>query len=121
MSTANVKTADEKHTPPAKPEVVETAKPAKHAAAAPQTHQVSITAAGFAPAALAIKAGDSVCWTNSDNGKHSVKFVTKADEPAVASGGIYSNKTFEKVFDTAGTFEYACESHPAMRGTVTVS
>lgn len=91
-----------------------TAKPPKHAAS-PQSFAVSITAAGFTPPALDIKTGDSVCWTNNDNGKHSVKFADSA------SGRISPSKTFEKVFDTAGTFEYACESHPAMRGTITVA
>ncbi len=115
MST---KQSEEPKAAPPEPNPV---KPAKSAASGPQGHAVKITATGFEPARLDIKAGDSVCWTNADSGKHSVKFLAAPDELPACSGGIRQGGTFEQAFKDAGAYEYCCESNPAMRGAVVVA
>jgi plastocyanin len=60
-----------------------------------------------------------VTWTNNDSAQHTV-----TQDPAgsgFASGALTPGSTFENTFDTAGTFEYFCEIHPSMTGTVVVS
>jgi plastocyanin len=72
----------------------------------------------FAPAAIVVKAGDTVTWTNSDNFTHSVRFDGDESPGLVMAPG----ERVERAFPTAGTFAYVCAFHAQdMRGTVTVS
>ena len=73
----------------------------------------------FEPAAITVPDGTTVTWTNNDSAQHTV-----TQDPAgsgFASGALTPGSTFENTFDTAGTFEYFCEIHPSMTGTVVVS
>lgn len=70
----------------------------------------------FEPAAITVKAGDTVTWTNSDNFSHNVHF--DGSDPQVMKPG----ETTQRTFDTAGTFAYVCSFHPQdMEGTVVVT
>ena len=70
----------------------------------------------FAPAAITVKTGDTVTWTNSDNFSHNVRF--DGSEPQVMKRGESTQRTF----DTAGTFNDVCSFHPPdMQGTVVVT
>ena len=74
----------------------------------------------FAPAAIAVRAGSTVTWTNDDNFSHSVAFLDGGlpGEPLVMEPG--QSVTF--TFDHAGTFHYQCHFHPQnMQGSVTVT
>lgn len=68
----------------------------------------------FTPARVEIVAGDTVVWTNH-GGWHNVH------------GDGFSNAvsdtswTFRHTFSSPGTFDYVCDVHPNMRGTVVVS
>ncbi|HEX5014703.1 MAG TPA: plastocyanin/azurin family copper-binding protein [Candidatus Limnocylindrales bacterium] len=69
----------------------------------------------FVPAAISVKTGDTVTWTNNDNFTHSVRF--EGAEPLVMKPG----ESVTHVFDAAGTFKYDCSFHPQnMKGTVVV-
>jgi plastocyanin len=90
-------------------------------AAAPATAPANVTIEGFAfnPQTIEISAGDTVTWTNNDSAQHTV-----TQDPAgsgFASGNLSQGATFENTFDTPGTFDYFCEIHPNMIGTVVVS
>ena len=71
----------------------------------------------FSPAALTVKAGDSVTWTNSDSAGHSATADNKSFDTGVLAQGKSGTTTFSK----AGTFTYYCSVHPMMKGTITVT
>ena len=69
----------------------------------------------FAPAAISVKIGDTVTWTNNDNFTHSVRIA--GSKPLVMKPG----ESVTHTFGAAGTFAYDCSFHPRdMRGTVVV-
>jgi len=81
------------------------------------TTDVGIVNFKFGPAALTVKAGTTVVWTNKDTVAHSVNFMT---------GGINSNvlnphDQFTYTFTVPGTYAYICSIHPFMHGSVTVT
>jgi plastocyanin len=75
---------------------------------------VAIKGYAFQPQSVTIDKGGSVTWTNQDSVVHDVKF-SGGGSSDLKQGGTYS-----KTFDKAGTFDYICEIHPTMKGTVTV-
>lgn len=83
-------------------------------AQAQTTHTVRITDFTFEPANLTINAGDSVIWINED------------DAPHTATGGGFDTGTLNKGeqkgfrFTTAGSINYRCDIHPAMRASLTI-
>jgi len=92
-----------------------TASPAGPAVAA---DQVSITNFSFMPAAITVKAGTTVTWTNNDEEPHTVfSGAGGVKSPVLAS----HQNTFSFTFSKPGTFDYNCTIHPFMHGTVTVT
>jgi plastocyanin len=74
----------------------------------------------FAPVDIAVAAGTTVTWTNSDNFSHSVQFLDGGlpSDPLLMQPG--ASATF--IFATPGLFHYQCHLHPQnMRGSVTVT
>ena len=74
----------------------------------------------FDPAAIQVRAGTTVTWTNQDNFTHSVQFLDGGlpTEPLVMQPGASTAYAFE----APGTYSYQCHLHPHnMRGTVTVT
>jgi plastocyanin len=70
----------------------------------------------FDPGTIAIKAGETVTWTNNDNFTHTVK-VDGQDDHKVGRGDSVSIK-----FDKPGRYHYVCTLHSKdMEGTVIVS
>jgi plastocyanin len=75
----------------------------------------------FEPAALSVKVGTTVIWTNNDGVAHT---VTSGDPNAGPSGTFDSGlikptQTFKYSFTAAGTTSYFCTVHPWMTGKVT--
>jgi plastocyanin len=70
----------------------------------------------FAPAALTVKAGTVVSWTNQDNEPHTVA----SDAGVFRSGALDTDESFSFKFDKPGTYRFLCSIHPYMVGTVTV-
>ena len=64
---------------------------------------------------LEIAVGTSVTWTNTEE-PHTVT----ARDGSFNSDRIPQGGSFTHTFDTAGTFDYFCQVHPAMEGTVVV-
>ena len=83
---------------------------------------VSIRDLSFTPAAIKIKKGTTVTWTNQDTVAHDVV----GDDPVNNSWFKTSAHTFTKdqtysvTFNTVGTFTYHCTVHPFMKGSVQV-
>jgi plastocyanin len=74
----------------------------------------------FAPAAITVKAGTTVTWTNDDHFTHSVQLLDGdlAKDPHVMEPGQQTTLAFP----TAGTYHYQCHLHPQnMQGTVVVT
>lgn len=71
----------------------------------------------FDPPNITIKAGTKVQWTNLDGVTHSIT----SDTGLWDSGGIAQGDSYNRVFDTPGTYPYHCGIHPTMKGTITVT
>src|SRR5215212_5447308 len=77
---------------------------------------VIIANLAFEPAAITVPTGTTVAWTNDDAPPHT---VTSTDG-AFDSGILDPGGSFSFTFNEPGSFDYACQLHPQMQGTVTV-
>jgi plastocyanin len=80
------------------------------------TTSVSIANFAFSPAAITVKAGATVTWTNRDEDAHTVAITG-----APVSQPLQNGDTFTHVFARPGTYSYLCTIHPFMRGMVVVT
>lgn len=87
----------------------------KKAGGAAATAAIAIRDYKFGPAAVTVKAGASVTWTNSDTSPHTATAAGKFDTGTLKKG---ASKTI--VLATPGTYAYVCAFHPYMKATVTV-
>lgn len=87
---------------------------APRAARAPIT--IRITNLAFRTPVLHVPAGTRIRWLNGDPLQHSVT----SDAKIFDSGLIDAGKSFERLFDTPGTYTYHCTPHPFMKGTIIV-
>lgn len=78
---------------------------------------VDIKDLAYNPAEVDVPVGTTVTWTNSDTVPHT---VTAQDRAALQSGTLNAGDDFSQTFDTPGTFDYFCEFHANMKGTVVV-
>jgi len=84
--------------------------------AEPEGVSVTIVDLGYQPATLEVNSGMTVTWTNSGVLPHTVTF-----QEGSSSGTLDTGATFERTFDTTGSFSYTCAFHPTMTGTINVS
>lgn len=77
-------------------------------------HTVTITNFEFAPASLTINAGDTVEFINNDSAPHT------ATGSAFDTGRLGKGASKSVQFTTAGTFDYLCNFHRSMKGSITV-
>jgi amicyanin len=87
--------------------------------AAPVAGATAVAIQGFAysPAAITVKVGTTVTWTNKDSEPHT---VTTSNGP-LHSPTMQSGATFSYTFTAPGTFSYLCTIHPFMTATVSVT
>ena len=78
---------------------------------------VDIKDFAFVPDPVEIPVGATVTWTNSDTVPHT---ATAQDREALQSGTLNQGDTFSQTFDEAGSFDYFCEFHANMKGTIVV-
>ncbi|MFL5759861.1 MAG: cupredoxin family copper-binding protein [Thermomicrobiales bacterium] len=78
----------------------------------------AVTIQGFAfnPPTLTIPVGTTVTWTNQDSAPH----TATSNDGAFQSGKLDQGKSYSFTFDKAGTYDYHCEYHANMHGTITV-
>jgi plastocyanin len=91
---------------------------ANNAPQAVATDKVSIADMAFTPAAIKVKVGTTVTWTNNDSIAHT---VTADSGSGPDSGNLDPGKSYSFTYKTAGTFSYHCNIHPDMTGTVQVT
>jgi plastocyanin len=89
------------------------------AAAEPAGEEVAVDIIDFSydPDAVEIAVGDTITWTNQDGVPHT---ATASERDVLQSGAIASGESFSQTFEEAGEYEYFCEFHPNMLGTIVV-
>ncbi len=78
-------------------------------------HAVEIKGMKFSPAALAVKVGDTVTFTNADAAPH----TGTAEDGAFDTGRLNRGQSATVTISAAGAHSYKCLIHPMMKGTVT--
>lgn len=76
---------------------------------------VSIKDLAFDPSSITVKAGDTVTFTNNNTVTHSV-----VGDGGIDSGELEAGESYKETFNTLGTFNYHCSTHPSMTGKVIV-
>ena len=87
--------------------------------AAVAANAVVIKNFAFAPAAITVKAGTTVTWTNQDSDAHTV--TSQHDSGPLNSTALNTGQTYSYTFTKPGTYSYLCTIHPFMTATVTVT
>ncbi|MER6459119.1 cupredoxin family copper-binding protein [Streptomyces sp. NPDC001228] len=80
---------------------------------------VAIKNFAFAPAALKVKAGTTVTWTNQDTDAHTV--TSSGSGGPLHSAALNTRATYRYTFTKPGTYAYLCTIHPFMTATVEVT
>ena len=86
--------------------------------AAVRTTSVTISNFAFHPAAVTVKAGSMVTWTQEDTDVHTVHI---GGAGGFTSPTLQKGQTFSHTFKSPGTYAYICSIHPFMHGTVIVT
>src|SRR5665213_536333 len=76
---------------------------------------ISIDNFTFAPAALTVKVGTTVTWTNHDDIPHTIVSAGK-----FSSQALDTDNSFSFTFTAAGDYSYFCALHPHMTGMIKV-
>ena len=92
--------------------------PSPAASAAVASNAVTVQNYAFSPAAVTVKVGTTVTWTNQDAVGHTIT-VDSGDGPTSAL--FARGQTFSYTFSKTGTFTYHCTPHPYMKGSVIVT
>ena len=85
-----------------------------------ESNTVVIKDYAFSPAAIKVKKGTKVTWTNDDTVKHTVTMDDGSKE-GPKSQLFGKGETYSYTFNSVGTFDYHCLPHPYMKATVTVT
>ena len=98
-----------------------TASPSANAPSAAAT-KAAVTIKGFAfsPATLEVTKGTVVTFTNNDSTTHTVTSGANRTKDGKFDKQLSGSTEDSITFDTAGTFEYFCNIHSSMKGTVVV-
>lgn len=91
--------------------------PAATAQAEQATLTVDIRDFAYDPNPVTVPVGGSVSWTNSDPVPHT---ATARDRDVLQTGTIKAGESVTVTFDAAGEYEYFCEFHSGMTGTLVV-
>jgi len=84
----------------------------------PPGNTVNATAnLAFSPGSLTINSGETVTFAFAGVA-HNVFFDTPGGPADI--GGNNANVSVQRTFNTAGTYQYHCNIHPSMTGTVVV-
>jgi plastocyanin len=87
---------------------------------------ITMYGSAFIPDTLKVKPGATVVWTSEDSIPHTVtsgNFMDGADSffDSGSSSLIARGEKFEHRFETAGSFDYFCQLHPGMTGSIIVT
>lgn len=84
---------------------------------------VDITARGFSPQTLTVKAGTQVTWQNKSGATVSIAsgpHPSHTNYPPLNLGEVESGAAVSLVFDKAGSYGYHDHLSPAQKGTIVV-
>lgn len=81
------------------------------------TKTITIKDFEFGPNTLTINVGDIVTWSNRGPSAHTATALGGAFD----SGNLDAGKDFSFTFTKAGTFNFTCQYHDSMAGTITVA
>lgn len=76
---------------------------------------VQIIGSSFNPKNLTVTKGATVTWTNNESVIHTI-----SSSEDLNSGNILPGKSYSRVFNDAGTYNYHCSLHPNMIGSIIV-
>ncbi len=94
--------------------------PAASPAPAAAATQISIKGFAFNPNQPSITKGATIAWTNDDGTTHTVTSGVPGTPSGKFNQSLDAGKTFSFTFTETGTYEFFCNIHNSMRGTVTV-
>lgn len=94
------------------------AQPTTTSAPAAKTLNVSMSGFRFNPPAITINVGDTIVWKNLENAPHHIVFDNISGQ--TGSGVLGKDDSYSYTFTTAGTFNYHCQLHAEMIGSVQV-
>ncbi|MEE9164147.1 MAG: cupredoxin family copper-binding protein [Thermoplasmata archaeon] len=86
------------------------------------SYDVTIAGYAYGPSELTVSVGTTITWVNMDGVMHTVSFGGHEDDHAWGpdSGPLYHMGAWSYTFMEPGTYEYHCDPHPWMTGTVIV-
>lgn len=70
----------------------------------------------FTPKNVTVKKGTVITWSNLD----SIIHTSTSDRGVWDSGDIFAQKSWSRMFDEIGIYEYHCKPHPFQTGSITV-
>jgi insertion element IS1 protein InsB len=86
------------------------------------SEQVQMFTYAFLPSTLNVKVGTTVTLINNDEAEHTVTTKDKLlDSPHFKTINVKPGDSFSFKFEKAGTYEYFCSVHSAMKAKVVVS
>jgi plastocyanin len=96
------------------------AQPATSPAPAAGATQISIKGFAFNPNQPSVAKGTTITWSNDDGTTHTVTSGLPGTPSGKFNQSLDAGKSFSFTFTDAGTYEFFCNIHQSMRGTVTV-
>ncbi len=82
-----------------------------------QSSSIRISNFAFLPAALTVKVGSTVTWTNEDSAPHRLQSDSGS---VIATTTMSLGDSVSVTFSAPGTYWYHCSIHPGMKGSITV-
>ncbi|MFQ6012179.1 MAG: plastocyanin/azurin family copper-binding protein [Thermoplasmata archaeon] len=87
-------------------------------------YDVTLMDYAFWPGEVTVSVGATVTWVNMDHVMHTVSFGGHGEGPSdglsIDSGPMYHMDAWSTTFVEPGTYEYHCDPHPYMTGSVIV-
>jgi amicyanin len=77
---------------------------------------VRIDGMRFEPATIKVKPGTTVTWVQNSSMPHTVN----GGMDNMRSSTLYNGQSYSFTFDETGSFDYVCDFHPSMKGSVIV-
>ncbi|MGB5541243.1 MAG: cupredoxin family copper-binding protein [Gammaproteobacteria bacterium] len=77
---------------------------------------VRISGMRFEPENITVKPGTKVTWVQVDGMPH----IISGKASGLRSNTLYSGQEYSYIFQKPGSYDYVCDLHPAMKGSVVV-
>ena len=72
----------------------------------------------YSPAKLTIKAGQTIVWTNRDDGDHTI--VAEDGSFGTGENDLSRGESYKFTFKKKGKYKYHCKYHPREKGEIIV-